>query len=204
MAFTLPPLPFAKNALEPYISEETLNFHYGKHHNTYLVKLNELIAGTDLEGKTLEEIIKTTAGDDGKMGIFNNAAQVWNHSFYWNSIKPQAGGQPVGLLFNKIQQDFGSFDVFKQDFATAGATQFGSGWVWLVITDGGKGSLAIRKTLNAQTPITSSDIPLITMDVWEHAYYLDFQNARPKYIETFLEKLVNWDFAEENYKKATS
>jgi len=196
MAFTLPDLPYPQNALEPHITANTLSFHHGKHHNAYVTNLNKLIEGSDLENKSLEEIIKATAGKPDKAGIFNNAAQVWNHTFYWNSMKPQGGGKPSGKLAEKINADFGSFDKFKEDFSNAGATQFGSGWAWLVL--GKDGKLKVTKTPNAETPISGSDKPLITMDVWEHAYYLDFQNARPKYIETFLNNLVNWDFAEKN------
>ncbi|MDA9818005.1 superoxide dismutase [Flavobacteriaceae bacterium] len=192
MTITLPALPYAKNALEPHISENTLNFHYGKHHNAYVVNLNKLIAGTKFEGKSLEEIVKNSDG-----GVFNNAAQVWNHTFYWNSMKPNGGGKPTGELLAKIEADFGSYENFVAEFKTAGATQFGSGWAWLVLENG---KLKVTKTANAETPLTTNAKPLLTMDVWEHAYYLDFQNARPSYIETFLEKLVNWDFVAENFK----
>lgn len=195
MTITLPNLPYAQNALEPHMSANTFSFHYEKHHNTYVVNLNKLIDGTDLYGKSLEEIIKATANDDSKAGVFNNAAQVWNHTFYWNSMTPNFS-EPKGELLNKINEAFGSLDEFKTQFANAGATQFGSGWAWLVLDSEGK--LAIRKTANAQTPLTGSDKPLLTMDVWEHAYYLDYQNARPKYIETFLNNLINWDFAAKN------
>jgi Fe-Mn family superoxide dismutase len=194
MAFTLPQLPYAKNALEPHISENTLDFHYSKHHNAYVVNLNKLIEGSKLENSSLEEIIRKSDG-----GIFNNAAQVWNHTFYWHSMKPNGGGSPSGELLNKINETFGSLDKFKEEFASAGATQFGSGWAWLVVENG---QLKITKTSNAETPITKGQIPLITMDVWEHAYYLDFQNRRPDYIQTFLNKLINWDFAETNFKNA--
>lgn len=190
----LPALPYAKNALEPHISENTINFHYGKHHQAYVTNLNKLIAGTELEGKTLEEIVKSSTG-----GVFNNAAQVWNHTFYWNSMKPNGGGKPTGDLLTKIEADFGSFDNFATEFTTAGATQFGSGWAWLVLEDG---KLKVTKTANAETPLTTSATPLLTMDVWEHAYYLDFQNARPTYMESFLSNLVNWDFVAENLKNA--
>ena len=190
----LPALPYAKNALEPHISENTINFHYGKHHQAYVTNLNKLIAGTDAEGKSLEEIVKSSTG-----GVFNNAAQVWNHTFYWNSMKPNGGGKPTGDLLAKIEADFGSFDNFATEFKTAGATQFGSGWAWLVLEDG---KLKVTKTANAETPLTTSATPLLTMDVWEHAYYLDFQNARPSYMESFLSNLVNWDFVAENLKNA--
>jgi Fe-Mn family superoxide dismutase len=197
MTIELPSLPYAKNALEPHISENTLNFHYGKHHQAYVTNLNKLIEGTDLAGKSLEEIIKISAADASKAGIFNNAAQVWNHTFYWNSMKPNGGGKPSGEVLAKIEADFGSFENFVTEFKTAGATQFGSGWAWLVLENG---KLKVTKTANAETPLTTLAKPLMTMDVWEHAYYLDFQNARPTYMETFLDKLVNWDFVVENLK----
>jgi len=195
MSHELPALPYAKDALEPYISSNTLDFHHGKHHNAYVTNLNNLVAGTELEGKTLEETIAAVAGDASKAGIFNNAAQVWNHTFYWKSMKAGGGGKPTGALLSKIESSFGSYDAFVKEFSTAGATQFGSGWAWLVL-DGN--TLKVVKTPNAETPITKGLKPLMTMDVWEHAYYLDFQNARPKYISTFLESLVNWDFAAAN------
>lgn len=197
MPFELPKLPYAKDALDPYISENTLNFHYGKHHQAYVTKLNELISGTDLEKKSLEEIIKETEKDSTRAGIFNNAAQVWNHTFFWHSMKAGGGGKPSGELLKKIEADFGSFDTFVAEFKNAGVTQFGSGWAWLVLEDG---KLKITKTGNAATPLTTNAKPLMTMDVWEHAYYLDYQNARPNYIDTFLKYLVNWDFVEQNLK----
>jgi Fe-Mn family superoxide dismutase len=193
MAFELPPLPYAKDALAPYISENTLDFHYGKHHQAYVTNLNGLLE--DGDSRSLEEIMKDTAGDAAKAGVFNNAAQVWNHTFYWHSMKPNGGGKPTGAIADKINEDFGSYEKFVEEFKAAGATQFGSGWAWLVL-DGGK--LKVTKTPNAACPLTDGAKPLLTMDVWEHAYYLDYQNARPKYIETFLESLVNWDFANEN------
>lgn len=197
MAITLPELPYAKNALEPHITANTLDFHHGKHHNAYVTNLNNLIAGSDLENATLEEIILASAGKADKAGIFNNAAQVWNHTFYWNSMKPNGGGEPTGALADKINQAFGSFENFKKEFSTAAATQFGSGWAWLV-QDGD--TVKIVKTGNAETPMTAGLNALLTIDVWEHAYYLDFQNLRPKYIETFLSSLANWDFAASNLK----
>ncbi len=200
MSFTLPDLPYAKDALEPHISSETLDFHHGKHHNAYVTKLNDAIENTDLAGKSLEEIILATANDDSKQGVFNNAAQVWNHTFYWNCMGPDGGGSPSGELAEKINSDFGSFDKFKEEFSTAGATQFGSGWAWLVLDKNGK--LAVRKTLNAENPMTEGETPLLTMDVWEHAYYLDYQNARPKYMESFIDNLINWDFVAENFAEA--
>ncbi|MZR30837.1 superoxide dismutase [Sneathiella litorea] len=193
MAFELPPLPYAKDALAPHISENTLDFHYGKHHNAYVTNLNGLLE--DGDSRSLEEIMKDTAGDAAKAGVFNNAAQVWNHTFYWHSMKPNGGGKPTGAIADKINEDFGSYEKFAEEFKAAGATQFGSGWAWLVL-DGGK--LKVTKTPNAACPLTDGAKPLLTMDVWEHAYYLDYQNARPKYMETFLESLVNWDFANEN------
>ncbi|MDH5749636.1 MAG: superoxide dismutase [Rhodospirillales bacterium] len=195
MAFELPDLPYAQNALEPHISGNTLSFHYGKHHATYVTNLNNLVKDTPMAGQSLEEIMKATAGDAAKAGIFNNAAQVWNHTFYWNSMKPGGGGAPSGDLAKKIDADFGSFDKFKEEFKTAAATQFGSGWAWLV-SDGGK--LKVVKTPNAACPLTDGQTPLMTCDVWEHAYYLDFQNRRPDYVQTFLDSLVNWDFAAGN------
>jgi Fe-Mn family superoxide dismutase len=193
MAFTLPNLPYSKDALAPHISAETLEFHHGKHHAAYVTNLNKLIEGKPEEKKSLEEIIMSSDG-----GVFNNAAQVWNHTFYWSSMKPKGGGQPTGDLLAAINRDFGSFDKFKEEFANAGATQFGSGWAWLVMKDG---KLAVTKTPNADLPMKHGQKALMTMDVWEHAYYIDYRNARPKYIETFLNSLVNWDFALENLKK---
>ncbi len=195
MPFTLPALPYADNALEPHMTANTFSFHHKKHHNAYVTKLNELIAGTDLEGKTLEEIVRATAGDASKAPIFNNAAQVWNHTFFWNSMKPKGGGKPTGAIADKIDADFGSYDKFVEEFKNAATTQFGSGWAWLV-NDGGK--LKVVKTGNAETPFTKGAIPIITLDVWEHAYYLDYQNRRPDFTTAFLEHLVNWDFANAN------
>lgn len=198
-AITLPDLPYAKDALEPHIGAKTLEIHHGKHHQAYVTNLNKLIEGTDLASKSLEEIIKASAGDSAKAGIFNNSAQVWNHTFYWHSMKPNGGGKPSGEIAKKIDADFGSFDKFVEEFKTAGATQFGSGWAWLVL-DGGK--LKVTKTPNADLPMVHGQTAILTMDVWEHAYYLDYQNRRPDYISTFLDKLVNWDFAEKNLKAA--
>ncbi len=199
MAHQLPALPYDLDALEPHISRSTLEFHHGKHHAAYVTNLNNLVAGTDLEGKSLEETVTAVAGDAAKAGIFNNAAQVWNHSFYWQCIKPAGGGAPTGELAAKIDADFGSFDAFKEQFKTAGATQFGSGWAWLVM-DGG--TLKITKTANADLPLAHGQKALLTMDVWEHAYYLDYQNRRPDYMSTFLDKLVNWDFVAANLAAA--
>ncbi len=199
MAHQLPALPYDLDALEPHISRSTLEFHHGKHHAAYVTNLNNLVAGTDLEAKSLEETITAVAGDAAKAGIFNNAAQVWNHSFYWQGIKPGGGGAPSGELGAKIDADFGSFDAFKDQFKTAGATQFGSGWAWLVL-DGG--TLKVTKTANADLPLAHGQKALLTMDVWEHAYYLDYQNRRPDYMTTFLDKLVNWDFVAANLAAA--
>ncbi len=195
MAITLPSLPFAQDALEPVISAKTLEFHHGKHHNAYVTNLNNLIQGTELADKNLEEIILAVAKDASKAGVFNNAAQVWNHTFYWNCIKPSGGGIPTGKIAERINQDFGSFDKFVEEFKAAGATQFGSGWAWL-IEEGGK--LKIVKTANADTPLAHGQKALLTVDVWEHAYYLDFQNRRPDYLTEFIAKLVNWDFVNQN------
>lgn len=199
MAHTLPDLPYEQNALEPHISSETLGFHHGKHHAAYVSKMNAAIDGTDKADLSQEDLIRKAAAD-GDQALFNNAAQTWNHTFYWNSMAPDGGGTPSGDLGDRINRDFGSFDAFKKAFADAGATQFGSGWAWLVVKDG---KLDVRKTLNAETPLTEDGVvPLLTMDVWEHAYYLDFQNRRPDYIETFLDKLVNWEFAASNLKSS--
>lgn len=198
MAINLPDLPYGKSDLAPHISEETLNFHYGKHHQAYVDKTNDAIAGTDLDKASLEEIIREAAG--ANQGLFNNTAQVWNHSFYWNSMKPNGGGAPTGDIAAAIEDAFGGYDGFREAFAAAGAGQFGSGWAWLIVKNG---ALEVVKTLNAETPLTDkAATPLLTMDVWEHAYYLDYQNKRPAYIDAFLDHLVNWDFANENLKKA--
>ena len=199
MAHTLPQLPYAIDALEPHISRSTLEFHHGKHHNAYVTNLNKAIEGTDLDGKSLEEVIASVAGDAGKAGGFNNAAQVWNHSFYWQCMKPGGGGQPTGALLDKINADFGSYDAFVDQFKTAGATQFGSGWAWLVLDNG---TLKVTKTANADLPLAHGQTALLTMDVWEHAYYLDYQNRRPDYMTTYLDKLVNWDFVAANLDAA--
>ena len=199
MAHTLPALPYGLDALEPNISRSTLEFHHGKHHAAYVTNLNNLVAGTDLEDKSLEDTITAVAGDAGKAGVFNNAAQVWNHSFYWQCMKPGGGGLPTGALAEKINADFGSYEAFVEQFKTAGATQFGSGWAWLVL-DGG--TLKVTKTANADLPLAHGQKALLTMDVWEHAYYLDYQNRRPDYMTTFLEKLVNWDFVAANLAAA--
>jgi Fe-Mn family superoxide dismutase len=194
MSFELPPLPFAKDALGEHMSAETLDFHYGKHHQGYLTKLNAAVEGTPNADKSLEEIIRSSEG-----GLFNNAAQVWNHSFFWNSLKPGGGGDPTGDLADAINRDFGSADGFREQFAKAAAGRFGSGWAWLIV-DSGK--LKIVDTANADTPIRTNHTPLITLDVWEHAYYIDYRNARPSFIKAYLDSLVNWDFAAENLKNA--
>ncbi len=192
MPFELPELPYARDALAPHISEETLDFHYGKHHNTYVANLNKLIAGTIFEEATLEDIIVKSDG-----GLFNNAAQVWNHSFYWQSLSPDGGGEPDGELLVAIEASFGSFEALVQEFTASAIGNFGSGWTWLV--KDGEGKLAIVNTSNAGNPMTDGATPLLTCDVWEHAYYIDYRNARPDYIESFW-KLVNWKFAAANFQ----
>jgi superoxide dismutase, Fe-Mn family len=192
MKFELDPLPYAKNALAPHLTEETLSFHYDKHHTAYMNNLKKLLEGKPEADKSLEEIVKTSSG-----GIFNNAAQVWNHTFYWNSMKPNGGGEPTGALADAIKRDFGSYAEFRAAFHTAALGQFGSGWAWLVV-DSGK--LKIVTTGNAETPMSKGLKCLMTADVWEHAYYIDYRNLRAKYLDTFLDKLVNWDFAAANFK----
>ncbi|HLV47515.1 MAG TPA: superoxide dismutase [Fe] [Aliidiomarina sp.] len=191
MAFELPALPYEMNALEPHISAETLEYHYGKHHQTYVTNLNNLTAGTDMAGKSLEEIVRSSDG-----GVFNNAAQVWNHTFYWHCLSPNGGGEPTGALADAINAKWGSFEKFKEAFTTSAVTNFGSSWTWLVKTaDGG---LDIINTSNAQTPLTQEGVtPIMTVDLWEHAYYIDYRNARPKYMEAFW-ALINWEFAAKN------
>ncbi len=191
MQHELPALPYEKNALQPHISAETLDFHYGKHHQTYVTNLNKLIPGTEFENMALEDIIKKASG-----GIFNNAAQVWNHTFYWNCLSPAGRGEPSGGLADAIKQAFGSFDAFKEKFGTSAATNFGSGWTWLVKSP--SGGVEIVNTSNAGTPMTDGRTALLTCDVWEHAYYIDYRNARPKYVEAFW-NLVNWDFVSKNF-----
>lgn len=197
--FSLPPLPYADDALEPHISKNTIGFHYGKHHKTYVDNTNKLVAGTPLAEHTLEGLIKAVAGKPDQIGIFNNSAQIWNHTFYWHSMRKGGGGKPPQKLEALIARDFGDFDKLKEALTTAATTQFGSGWAWLV-SDGGK--LKVVKTPNAETPLTTGATPLLTVDVWEHAYYLDYQNRRPDYVATFLNHLVNWDFAVQNLEKA--
>ncbi len=192
MPFELPALPYAADALEPFISKETIDFHYGKHHNAYLTNLNKLIVGTEFENASLEEIVEKSEG-----GIFNNGAQVWNHSFYWECLSPKGGGKPEGLLLETIVRDFGSFDSFKEQFTAAAATLFGAGWAWL--SKDKSGILHITKESNAGNPMTHGLIPILTIDVWEHAYYIDKRNLRPAYIEDFW-KLVNWKQVEKNFE----
>ena len=192
MEHTLPPLPYAMDALAPHISKETFEYHYGKHHQAYATNLNNLIKGTEFENASLEDIVRKSSG-----GIFNNAAQVWNHSFFWNSMKPNGGGEPTGALADAIKAKWGSFDAFKEAFTKSAVRNFGSGWTWLVKKP--DGSVDIVNTSNAGTTLTSADKALLTIDVWEHAYYIDFRNARPKFVETFLASLANWDFAAKNF-----
>ena len=188
MAIELPPLPWARDALAPHISAETIDYHYGKHHQTYVTNLNNQIKGTEFKDLPLEEIIRKSSG-----GMFNNAAQIWNHTFYWNCLSPNGGGEPTGVLADKINQAFGDFAKFKDEFTKTSVGTFGSGWGWLVQRP--DGSLALASTSNAGTPLTGSDRALLTCDVWEHAYYIDYRNARPKYVESFW-NLVNWEFVE--------
>jgi Fe-Mn family superoxide dismutase len=194
-AITLPPLPYADNALDPVISANTLGFHYGKHHKAYVDNLNSLIAGAPLEGQPLESTILESAGKADQAGVFNNSAQIWNHTFDWNSLKPNGGGTPPAQLAKLIERDFGSLDALKKELATAATTQFGSGWAWLA-SDNGK--LVVTKTSNAELPMTRGQQALLTIDVWEHAYYLDYQNRRPDYANAVIDKLLNWQFAADN------
>jgi len=199
MAVELPKLPYALDALEPHTSKLTLEFHHGKHHKAYVDKTNELIANTDLAKKSLEEIVRAAAGQKDKATLFNNAAQAWNHTFLWNSMSPK-GGKPTGALAQAIEKDLGGFATFAENFKKAAVGQFGSGWAWLTLANG---KLEISATGNADTPLVHGKTPLLTLDVWEHAYYLDYQNRRPDYVSTFLEKIVNWDFAAGNLQKAS-
>lgn len=199
MSITLPPLPYANGALAPHISENTLNYHYGKHHQAYVTNLNNLLVDSPLAGKSLEEIIHASFNKSELVGVFNNAAQVWNHTFYWHSMKPQGGGEPSGKVLEMINQAFGSFANFKDEFKKAATTQFGSGWAWLVLEGS---TLKITKTGNADLPMVHGQKALLTCDVWEHAYYLDYQNLRPSYVDVFLNHLVNWDFVESNLNNA--
>jgi superoxide dismutase, Fe-Mn family len=191
----LPPLPFAQNALDPVISANTLSFHYGKHHKTYVETLNKLIVGTEFADMPLEQIVKSTAGQTDRSAIFNNAAQAWNHTFYWQSLRPRGGGEPGAGLKQLIETSFGGVDKLKKELSTAAVGQFGSGWAWLVLE---ANKLKVIKTANANTPLGSAQKPLLTIDVWEHAYYLDYQNRRVDYVNALLDKLINWEFAEAN------
>ena len=199
MTLELPTLPYSLDALAPHINSQTLSIHHGKHHAAYVTNGNKLIEGTELAGKSAADIVKATAGKADKVAIFNNAAQAWNHSFYWSSMKPKGGGKPSGNIAKKIDTDLGGYAKFVELFTQAGTTQFGSGWAWLSLRNG---KLEVGKTSNAETPLVTGAVPLLTMDVWEHAYYLDFQNRRPDYIKAFLDHLVNWDFANQNLAKA--
>jgi Fe-Mn family superoxide dismutase len=195
-SIALPPLPWAENALEPVISAKTISFHYGKHHKTYVDTVNKMIAGTEYADMTLEKLVGATAGKADKAGIFNNAAQAWNHTFYWNSLRAKGGGEPPAMLKQRIEAAFGSVDACKKELSAAAVGQFGSGWAWLVADIAGK--LKVVKTPDAETPITKGVKPLLTLDVWEHAYYLDYQNKRADYVNAVLDKLINWEFAEKN------
>ena len=192
MEHTLPPLPYPKDALEPHMSKETFEYHYGKHHQAYVTNLNNLIKGTEFENMALEDIIRKSSG-----GVFNNSAQVWNHTFFWNCMAPKGGGEPRGALADAINKKWGTFAAFKEAFSKSAVGNFGSGWTWLVKKADG---VDIVNTSNAGTPLTTSDKPLLTLDVWEHAYYIDHRNARPKFVETFFANLVSWDFASKNYQ----
>ena len=194
--FTLMALPYADNALAPVITPNTIGFHYGKHHKTYVDNLNNLVKGTDLEGKSLEEVVLATAGKADKAPLFNNSAQIWNHDFYWKSMKPSGGGAPTGKVADRINESFGSFEEFKKQLSATTVSQFGSGWGWLVADSAGK--LKVVKTGNAEVPMTQGLKPLLTIDVWEHAYYLDHQNKRADYVNAVIDKLLNWDFAAKN------
>ena len=199
MAFELPPLPYPKNALAPHMSEQTFDFHYGRHHQAYVTNLNNLIKDSPLASQSLEDLIKGSYKDTTKTGVFNNAAQVWNHTFFWNSMKPHGGGAPSGNLAAAITRDCGGLDKFKEQFKATAVGQFGSGWAWLVAD---KGALKIVGTPNAVTPLAEGHTALLTCDVWEHAYYLDYQNRRPDFVQAYLDHLVNWDFAAQNLAKA--
>jgi len=198
MAVVLPELLFARDALEPHISARTLEFHHGKHHKAYVDNANKLIAGTRFESMPLENVIRETAGDEAHVGVFNNAAQAWNHAFYWKCLKPGGGGAPGGAIADKITADFGGYEQMIDQLKKAGATQFGSGWAWLVLEEGNV--LQVHKTANADCPLVYGCKPLLTVDVWEHAYYLDYQNRRPDYLATFVEKLINWDFVNAEFR----
>jgi superoxide dismutase, Fe-Mn family len=195
MAYELPPLPYAYDALDPYISAKTLEFHHDKHHAAYVTNYNKMVQDAGLADKSIEEVIKETYNDSSKSGIFNNGAQAWNHTFFWNSLKPGGGGAPSGEIAAKIDSDLGGYEKFKEDFKKAAATQFGSGWAWLTLDNG---TLKITNSPNAVNPLALGQKPLLTLDVWEHAYYLDYQNKRPDFIDAFLNNLINWDFVNQN------
>jgi superoxide dismutase, Fe-Mn family len=197
MNILLPALPFTEDALEPYYSARTISFHYGKHHKTYVDNINKLIAGTDLENKTLEDIIRASVDDPARVGIYNNSAQVWNHTFFWQGMKPGGGGKPSGEIAGLLDSSFGGYEKFCEQFKAAAVGRFGSGWAWLIMNGN---SLKISSTLNADTPLAHGQKPLLTVDVWEHAYYLDYQNRRADFVQTFLDFLVNWDFVAQNLK----
>ncbi|MFZ4763252.1 MAG: superoxide dismutase [Alphaproteobacteria bacterium] len=201
MAFVLPTLPYAENALAPHISERTLQFHHGKHHAAYVTNTNNLVKDSELEKLPLIDIIQLAAKDPAKIGLFNNSAQIWNHSFFWHCLAPNGGGAPSGTLAKKIDESFGGFDKFREEFKQAALTQFGSGWAWLV-EDAGK--LSIMKTANADLPLVHGKKALLTVDVWEHAYYLDYQNRRPDFVQTFLDHLINWEFVQENLEASST
>lgn len=196
--FTLPALPWADNALDPIISANTMSFHHGKHHKAYVDNLNKLVEGTPMADQSLEAIIKASAGDASKAGLFNNSAQIWNHTFFWHSMAPNAGGKPTGKVAELIDRDLGGYDKFKEEFAKAAMGRFGSGWAWLSLKDD---KLVISSTPNAETPLTAGATPLLTIDVWEHAYYLDHQNRRADFVNAIIDKLLNWNFANENLAK---
>jgi len=199
MAVELPNLPYAENALEPHYSAKTIGFHYGKHHKAYVDNLNKLTPGTPLDGKSLEDIVMASAGDASRVGVFNNSAQVWNHTFFWSCMKPGGGGRPTGEVARRIDQAFGSYEKFAEQFKATAVGRFGSGWGWLVLD---AGTLKIVSTANADTPMASKQSALLTVDVWEHAYYLDYQNRRPDFVQAFLDHLVNWDFVAGNLANA--
>jgi Fe-Mn family superoxide dismutase len=199
MSFNLPALPYSPSALAPYLSEQTFSFHHGKHHQTYLTNLNVLIVGSGFAKATLEEIVVATAGKPDQVGLFNNAAQAWNHAFFWKSMKPQGGGRPTGEIATLIDKTFGGYEGFAEAFKAAATTQFGSGWAWLMLD---KGELKVSKSANADTPLAHGQTALLTLDVWEHAYYLDYQNRRADFVDAFLAHLLNWDFVNANLAKA--
>lgn len=199
MGYELPDLPYAYDALKPYISDKTLEFHHDKHHAKYVSNYNDMVKDAGMGDKSIEEVIKAVYNDSSKTGLFNNAAQAWNHTFFWNSMKPSGGGAPSGAVADKIKSDLGGYDKFKEEFTKAASTQFGSGWAWLVLDNG---TLKVTNSPNAVNPIAVGQTPLLTLDVWEHAYYLDYQNKRPDFIDAFINNLINWDFVNENLAAA--